>query len=94
MNYCHTHYQYIYYANVFCCAVEEPITGKKRKGKDSRPLRIDLILQHDSLVPPPKESVFFTSALHVNMFIYFVVLEKYMDFFSYQWQFMFNEAFI
>uniref|UniRef100_A0A3Q3W315 Ribosome biogenesis protein NOP53 n=1 Tax=Mola mola TaxID=94237 RepID=A0A3Q3W315_MOLML len=29
--------------------------GKKRKGKASRPLRIDLILQHDSLVPPPKD---------------------------------------
>ncbi|KAJ0063671.1 hypothetical protein NL108_004802, partial [Boleophthalmus pectinirostris] len=27
----------------------------KRKGKSSRPLRIDLILQHDSLVPPPKD---------------------------------------
>lgn len=35
--------------------VEEPVTGKKRKGKDTRPLRIDLILQHDSLVPPPKD---------------------------------------
>ncbi|KAK5616313.1 hypothetical protein CRENBAI_014349 [Crenichthys baileyi] len=29
--------------------------GKKRKGKASRPLRIDLILQRDSLVPPPKD---------------------------------------
>lgn len=29
--------------------------GKKRKGKASRPLRIDLILQSDSLVPPPKD---------------------------------------
>ncbi|XP_040901757.1 ribosome biogenesis protein NOP53 isoform X2 [Toxotes jaculatrix] len=28
---------------------------KTRKGKASRPLRIDLILQHDSLVPPPKD---------------------------------------
>lgn len=35
--------------------VEEPIEGKRRKGKASRPLRIDLILQHDSLVPPPKD---------------------------------------
>ncbi|XP_070826472.1 ribosome biogenesis protein NOP53 [Chaetodon trifascialis] len=35
--------------------VAEPIEGKKRKGKASRPLRIDLILQHDSLVPPPKD---------------------------------------
>ncbi|XP_072249071.1 ribosome biogenesis protein NOP53 [Leuresthes tenuis] len=33
----------------------EPVAGKKRKGKSSRPLRIDLILQHDSLVPPPKD---------------------------------------
>ncbi|KAI3354524.1 hypothetical protein L3Q82_019035 [Scortum barcoo] len=33
----------------------EPVAGKKRKGKTSRPLRIDLILQHDSLVPPPKD---------------------------------------
>ncbi|XP_008424340.1 ribosome biogenesis protein NOP53 [Poecilia reticulata] len=29
--------------------------GKKRRGKASRPLRIDLILQPDSLVPPPKD---------------------------------------
>ncbi|XP_036393036.1 ribosome biogenesis protein NOP53 [Megalops cyprinoides] len=28
--------------------------GVQKKGKASRPLRIDLILQHDSLVPPPK----------------------------------------
>ncbi|KAF7651039.1 hypothetical protein LDENG_00116580 [Lucifuga dentata] len=35
--------------------VVEPVEGKKRKGKASRPLRIDLILQHDSLVPPPKD---------------------------------------
>lgn len=48
----------IYEINVVFFAVEEPVTGKKRKGKDTRPLRIDLILQHDSLVPPPKESVF------------------------------------
>ncbi|XP_010739547.2 ribosome biogenesis protein NOP53 [Larimichthys crocea] len=34
---------------------EEPVEGKKRKGKVSRPLRIDLILQHDSLVQPPKD---------------------------------------
>ncbi|XP_071753410.2 ribosome biogenesis protein NOP53 isoform X1 [Centroberyx gerrardi] len=34
---------------------EEPEEGKKRKRKASRPLRIDLILQHDSLVPPPKD---------------------------------------
>ncbi|XP_042342718.1 ribosome biogenesis protein NOP53 isoform X1 [Plectropomus leopardus] len=33
----------------------EPVEGKKRKGKTQRPLRIDLILQHDSLVPPPKD---------------------------------------
>ncbi|XP_047449991.1 ribosome biogenesis protein NOP53 [Mugil cephalus] len=33
----------------------EPVTGKKRKGKSQRPLRIDLILQHDSQVPPPKD---------------------------------------
>lgn len=41
----------------FVFSVPEPVEGKKRKGKTSRPLRIDLILQHDSLVPPPKESV-------------------------------------
>ncbi|KAM3615542.1 uncharacterized protein V6R79_003772 [Siganus canaliculatus] len=37
--------------------VAEPVetTTKKRKGKASQPLRIDLILQHDSLVPPPKD---------------------------------------
>nr|XP_019950585.1 PREDICTED: glioma tumor suppressor candidate region gene 2 protein [Paralichthys olivaceus] len=35
--------------------VPESVEGKKRKGKTSRPLRIDLILQHDSLVPPPKD---------------------------------------
>lgn len=40
-----------------CFSVPEPVEGKKRKGKASRPLRIDLILQHDSLVPPPIESV-------------------------------------
>ncbi|XP_023260941.1 ribosome biogenesis protein NOP53 isoform X2 [Seriola lalandi dorsalis] len=34
---------------------EEAVEGKKRKGKTSRPLRIDLILQHDSLIPPPKD---------------------------------------
>ncbi|XP_036943927.1 ribosome biogenesis protein NOP53 [Acanthopagrus latus] len=34
--------------------VEVPLVGK-RKGKASRPLRIDLILQHDSLVQPPKD---------------------------------------
>ncbi|KAG9331765.1 hypothetical protein JZ751_017233 [Albula glossodonta] len=27
----------------------------QKKGRGSRPLRIDLILQHDSLVPPPKD---------------------------------------
>ncbi|XP_041652450.1 ribosome biogenesis protein NOP53 isoform X2 [Cheilinus undulatus] len=37
----------------------EPVEGKKRKGKASRPLRIDLILQHDSLVPPPKDVLAF-----------------------------------
>ncbi|XP_051252619.1 ribosome biogenesis protein NOP53 [Dicentrarchus labrax] len=35
--------------------VAEPVEGKKRKGKTSRPLRIDLILQHDSLIQPPKD---------------------------------------
>ncbi|XP_013870445.1 ribosome biogenesis protein NOP53 [Austrofundulus limnaeus] len=35
---------------------EEPDDeGKKKKGKSSRPLRIDLILQHDSHIPPPKD---------------------------------------
>uniref|UniRef100_A0A8C6UTG1 Ribosome biogenesis protein NOP53 n=1 Tax=Neogobius melanostomus TaxID=47308 RepID=A0A8C6UTG1_9GOBI len=34
---------------------EEPEEGKKRKGKASRPLRIDLILQPDSRVPAPKD---------------------------------------
>ncbi|XP_029374332.1 ribosome biogenesis protein NOP53 isoform X2 [Echeneis naucrates] len=34
---------------------EEVVVGKKRRGKTSRPLRIDLILQHDSLVPPAKD---------------------------------------
>ncbi|XP_035478126.2 ribosome biogenesis protein NOP53 isoform X2 [Scophthalmus maximus] len=33
----------------------EPIEGKKRKGKTPRPLRIDLILQQDSLIPAPKD---------------------------------------
>lgn len=33
----------------------EPTEGKKRKGKASRPLRIDLILQNESLIPPPKD---------------------------------------
>ncbi|XP_072311973.1 ribosome biogenesis protein NOP53 [Eucyclogobius newberryi] len=33
----------------------EPEEGKKRRGKSSRPLRIDLILQRDSLVPAPKD---------------------------------------
>ncbi|XP_053729546.1 ribosome biogenesis protein NOP53 [Synchiropus splendidus] len=32
----------------------DPVDEKGRKGK-SRPLRIDLILQHDSLIPPPKD---------------------------------------
>ncbi|XP_056139499.1 ribosome biogenesis protein NOP53 isoform X2 [Lampris incognitus] len=36
-------------------ATEPPAEGKKRKGKASRPLRIDLILQNDSLIPPPKD---------------------------------------
>lgn len=53
---------YIYFSlhfplNLISFPVPEPVEGKKRKGKASRPLRIDLILQHDSLVPPPKESV-------------------------------------
>uniref|UniRef100_A0A8C5DWK6 Ribosome biogenesis protein NOP53 n=1 Tax=Gouania willdenowi TaxID=441366 RepID=A0A8C5DWK6_GOUWI len=34
---------------------EEPVERKKRKGRVSRPLRIDLILQQDSLIPPPKD---------------------------------------
>uniref|UniRef100_A0AAX7UQ30 Ribosome biogenesis protein NOP53 n=1 Tax=Astatotilapia calliptera TaxID=8154 RepID=A0AAX7UQ30_ASTCA len=38
-----------------CEEAAEPVKGKKRKGKSSRPLRIDLILQHDSLVAPPKD---------------------------------------
>ncbi|KAJ8280255.1 hypothetical protein GJAV_G00052360 [Gymnothorax javanicus] len=29
--------------------------GSEKKDRKSRPLRIDLILQHDSLVPPPKD---------------------------------------
>ncbi|XP_068562674.1 LOW QUALITY PROTEIN: ribosome biogenesis protein NOP53 [Cebidichthys violaceus] len=36
--------------------VVEPVEEeKKRNGKASRPLRIDLILQHDSLIPAPKD---------------------------------------
>ncbi|XP_054455447.1 ribosome biogenesis protein NOP53 [Anoplopoma fimbria] len=35
--------------------VQEPVEEKKGKGKGSRPLRIDLILQRDSLVPAPKD---------------------------------------
>lgn len=46
----------------FCEEAAEPVKGKKRKGKSSRPLRIDLILQHDSLVAPPKESVILVSS--------------------------------
>ncbi|CAN9511111.1 unnamed protein product [Ophioblennius macclurei] len=34
---------------------EPDVDGKKRKGKTSRPLRIDLILQNSSLVLPPKD---------------------------------------
>lgn len=34
---------------------EEPVQGKRRKGKASRPLRIDLILQNESLILPPKD---------------------------------------
>ncbi|XP_059186471.1 ribosome biogenesis protein NOP53 isoform X2 [Centropristis striata] len=33
----------------------EPAAGRTRKGRAQRPLRIDLILQHDSLVPAPKD---------------------------------------
>ncbi|KAM9318819.1 ribosome biogenesis protein NOP53 [Pholidichthys leucotaenia] len=33
----------------------EPVEQSKRKRKGSKPLRIDLILQHDSLVSPPKD---------------------------------------
>ncbi|KAF6736033.1 Glioma tumor suppressor candidate region gene 2 protein [Oryzias melastigma] len=32
----------------------EPVQGEKGKRRVQRPLRIDLILQHDSKVPPPK----------------------------------------
>lgn len=46
----------------FCEEAAEPVKGKKKKGKSSRPLRIDLILQHDSLVAPPKESVILVSS--------------------------------
>ncbi|XP_031716947.1 ribosome biogenesis protein NOP53 isoform X1 [Anarrhichthys ocellatus] len=35
--------------------VVAPEEKKGRNGKASRPLRIDLILQHDSLIPPPKD---------------------------------------
>lgn len=49
--------------------VEVPLVGKGRKGKASRPLRIDLILQHDSLVPPPKELVSIP-ALHALLLNY------------------------
>ncbi|XP_062242381.1 ribosome biogenesis protein NOP53 [Platichthys flesus] len=35
--------------------VPETVWGKTRRGKPARPLRIDLILQHDSLVQPPKD---------------------------------------
>ncbi|KAJ8403781.1 hypothetical protein AAFF_G00346490 [Aldrovandia affinis] len=41
------------------CVREQPKNiqqgGVQKKGKRSRPLRIDLILQHDSLIPPPKD---------------------------------------
>lgn len=67
----------IYEINLFFFVVEEPVTGKKRKGKDTRPLRIDLILQHDSLVPPPKESVFVTTYRDTYS------TEKYRDFFPF-----------
>uniref|UniRef100_A0A7N6A0X5 Ribosome biogenesis protein NOP53 n=1 Tax=Anabas testudineus TaxID=64144 RepID=A0A7N6A0X5_ANATE len=39
--------------NLFFLDLGQP--KKKRRKKVSRPLRIDLILQHDSLVPPPKD---------------------------------------
>ncbi|XP_061636881.1 ribosome biogenesis protein NOP53 [Phyllopteryx taeniolatus] len=35
--------------------VSKQVVSKKRKGKSQRPLRIDLILQHNSLVPPVKD---------------------------------------
>ncbi|XP_061574987.1 ribosome biogenesis protein NOP53 [Cololabis saira] len=35
--------------------VTEPVDEKGRKRKTHRPLRIDLILQHDSIIPPPKD---------------------------------------
>nr|XP_061781338.1 ribosome biogenesis protein NOP53-like [Nerophis lumbriciformis] len=35
--------------------VPDQVEGKKRKGKLQRPLRIDLILQHDSHIPPIKD---------------------------------------
>ena len=41
----------------FLCLLEVQERKKGKKSK-SRPLRIDLILQHDSFVPPPKEWVF------------------------------------
>ncbi|CAB1347724.1 unnamed protein product [Coregonus sp. 'balchen'] len=37
------------------CVQPEVQEGKKGKKSRSRPLRIDLILQHDSLIPPPKD---------------------------------------
>lgn len=33
----------------------EPVERKKRKGRSLRPLKIDLILQHDSLIASPKD---------------------------------------
>lgn len=46
-----------FFVCVFSFSAETPQAdeGRKRKGKASRPLRIDLILKPDSLVPPPKE---------------------------------------
>lgn len=55
-----------------CEEAAEPVKGKKRKGKSSRPLRIDLILQHDSLVAPPKESV-----ILVSLILESVVFQQY-----------------
>lgn len=39
----------------FLCAEAEPVKAEKGKRRVQRPLRIDLILQHDSMVPAPKK---------------------------------------
>lgn len=64
---CYFNYHYtVKLISLISFSVPEPGEGKKRKGKTSRPLRIDLILQRDSLVPPPKESVFGFNTILVN----------------------------